>query len=302
MDVVLVVDKPVGISSFDVIRELQSLIGEVKMGHTGTLDPKASGILVVCMGWATRIVPFLTDDEKVYEAIVRLGETTSSYDTEGEVITKAPVPALSFREVDESLEEFRGQIMQRPPAFSALHVDGTRAYQLARKGEEVRLEKRSVTVKELTLLDLDLPDILLRCHVSKGTYIRSLAHDIGQRLGCGGHLASLRRVRAGKFHLHDAVTLDELRRADEPVECIYRHAIPMGEALDSLLRVPLEAEEAWNYVNGVAQPVADDHEEGAAVVVREEDGLFLGLGEVEVLAECTQVRPLRTYATFSCLE
>ncbi len=213
-DGILVLDKPSGPTSHDMVYLVRRGTGEKRAGHAGTLDPLATGVLVMCVGAATRLSEYLIGEDKRYAAVVRLGAATDTYDAQGTVTATAPVN-VSQAQIEAALGEFRGAILQRPPAYSALKRGGQKAYEMARRGEAVQLEPRAVTIYALTLDDYAPPDARLSVHCSAGTYIRSLAHDLGQRLGCGAHLASLRRTAAGHFAVAQAVTVDDLQAAFE---------------------------------------------------------------------------------------
>lgn len=212
MDGVLVVDKPAGLTSFDVVREVRRALGLKKAGHTGTLDPMATGVLPVCLGDATRLAQFITEATKVYEATVRLGATTDTLDAEGRVLEERPVPPLSAALLETALDAFRGTFAQTPPMYSAVRVGGRRLYELARAGETVERAPRQVTVHELLLRDFSANEVRLTVHASKGFFVRSLAADLGEALGCGAHLTALRRTRSGPFTLAEAVPLAEVQR------------------------------------------------------------------------------------------
>lgn len=212
---ILLLDKPSGMTSFDVLRRLRRVLRTKKLGHAGTLDPFASGLLVVCVGDYTRFAGYLTDDSKVYEADVALGVVTNTDDLEGEVLVEQPLPLGWQRELESVLENYRGPISQVPPQFSAIHIDGKRAYALARKGEEVEIPARDVVIESLVLTDVAEDGFRFRVRASKGTYIRALARDIGKDLGCGGHLRGLRRVTSGPFGVEDAWTLEALEAREE---------------------------------------------------------------------------------------
>lgn len=267
----LLIDKPKGITSFDVIRELRRSTGVKKMGHTGTLDPMATGLLVICLGEATKLVPYLTADDKGYEAEVTFGVTTNTFDAEGDVVHVSPrdeLMTLTEEQARTTLSSFLGAQQQRPPAFSAIKVDGERLYERARRGEEVEVPLRDVTFHTLELLSfsagresetevtLDAPeehsrdprygvDGMRSCPrarvdvlCSKGTYIRSLAADWGERLGFGAHLSGLRRTRAGHFSLSKAHQLDEVSS-----ERLQELLIPLSEALPQAPIIRLNADE-----------------------------------------------------------
>lgn len=212
---VLNIDKPVDWTSHDVVAKVRRLAGIRQVGHAGTLDPMATGVLVVCLGRATRLIEYLADRPKVYLAQVELGRTTDTYDATGQPTAHFPVPALTHAELDATLEAFRGDIWQTPPMFSALKREGQALYRRARRGEVIDLEPRRVTVYELALLAFDGVTAQLRIACSAGTYIRSIAHDLGQALGCGGHLSSLRRTAVGPFQVDQAVTMEQLAAAGD---------------------------------------------------------------------------------------
>ena len=206
-DGILIIDKPEGWTSMDVCAKLRGILHEKRVGHGGTLDPMATGVLPVFVGRATRAAEFSENSRKEYEAGLRLGLVTNTQDTTGETLESQPVN-VSCREVEEALAAFRGEIRQIPPMYSAVKVGGQRLYQLARKGREVEREARQVTIYELELLEqVSETDFRLRCVCSKGTYIRTLCHDIGRALGCGGTMYALRRTMAAGYTLAEAVTI-----------------------------------------------------------------------------------------------
>lgn len=206
----LIIDKPVGLTSHDVVHRVRKRSRIARVGHTGTLDPFATGVLPLCLGRATRLAGLLTLEDKVYEATLKLGVTTSTLDLEGEVLEEKPVPeGLTVAEVERVFAPLRGEIQQRPPMYSAVKVGGKRLYEYARAGEEIERAARTVQILALELLSLDAPFLRFRVHCSKGTYVRVLAADIGEALGCGGHLTALRRTATGPFDLARAVTLED---------------------------------------------------------------------------------------------
>ncbi len=207
-------DKPLTWTSFNVVGKvrsaLQKLCGHrVKVGHAGTLDPLATGLLIIGTGRMTKQLPGLTEEAKEYTTTIRLGQTTASYDTETELVEHGPWEHLTEADVNAVLRTFTGPLQQRPPNFSAKRFQGERAYNLQRWGEPVDLPHVSVTINELELLGIDGRDITIRVSCSKGTYIRSLGHDIGQALGCGAHIIALRRTRSGSFRIEDARTPEQ---------------------------------------------------------------------------------------------
>ena len=247
VDGVLLLDKPVGLSSNDALQKARRLFSAAKGGHTGTLDPLASGLLPLCFGEATKFSADLLDADKTYEALLKLGVTTDSGDAEGQVTATAPV-AVSRDDVADVLPRFVGAIQQIPPMHSALKRDGRPLYELARKGIEVEREARSVTIHGIDLLDFSGDTVKLRVACSKGTYIRVLAADIGQALGCGAHLAALRRTVVGELDLSRAVTLAELEALDEAARG--QHLQAVDALLHTLPRVDLDGEAANRFSHG----------------------------------------------------
>lgn len=212
---ILIIDKPAGWTSMDVCAKIRGILHEKQVGHGGTLDPMATGVLPVFVGRATRAVEFAENGRKEYLAGLRLGQTTDTQDVTGTVLETRPVTA-GREDLEVALETFRGDISQVPPMYSAVKVNGKKLYELARKGREVERKPRSVTIYELELLEAESEtDYRLRCLCSKGTYIRTLCHDIGRALGCGGCMSSLRRTMAAGFTLQDAVTLEDVRERGE---------------------------------------------------------------------------------------
>src|SRR6185436_17123998 len=194
------IDKPPGMTSHDVVARVRRLARQKRVGHAGTLDPAATGVLVVALGLATRLVEYIQEaTTKRYRAVIRLGATTTTDDAEGEVLATAPVPALDPLAIETLLDQFRGQIAQVPPMYAALHHEGRRLHELARAGIVVERAARAVTIEQLDVLDWSPPVLVVDVMCSKGTYIRSLARDLGQVLGCGGHLKALKRTAVGTF-------------------------------------------------------------------------------------------------------
>lgn len=211
-DGVLIVNKPAGFTSHDVVAKLRGILHQKKIGHTGTLDPDATGVLPVCLGKATKLCSFLTDEKKSYEAVVLLGTETDTQDVSGHVKAQRPV-CCTEEEIRETVRGFLGPQLQVPPMYSALKRDGKKLYELARAGIEVEREPRPVTFFDITVAWTDLPRFCIRVTCSRGTYIRTLCHDIGQRLGCGACMESLVRTGVGCFSLEDAKGLEEIQAA-----------------------------------------------------------------------------------------
>jgi len=221
-DGVLLIDKPPGLTSHDVVDRVRRHFGFKKVGHCGTLDPAATGLLILVLERATKLQDRLMSDDKAYEGAMLLGVATDSQDADGEVVAEKPVPALTPEAIEAVFAKFRGDIQQIPPMVSAVKHHGTPLYKLARKGKTVEREARLIHVYDLRVLDLALPRIRFRAVCSKGTYVRTLCADIGEVLGCGAHLAELRRMRSGKFDVKDAHTLEAVfqRTRDQLKECI----------------------------------------------------------------------------------
>jgi len=226
---VLVVDKPIGLTSHDVVQIIRKGTNIRRAGHTGTLDPRASGVLVILVGPAVRLSEYVSASDKRYQAVVRLGQSTDTYDADGRVVSTSPVN-ITEDEFANALKQFIGEIEQVPPPYSAVKIKGKKAYEMAREGEEVELLPRKIQVYNLDLLEWAPPDAVIDVYCSSGTYVRSLAHDLGEALGCGAHLVGLRRTKSGRFTLRDAVPLRKLRESFENGTW-YQHLIPAAEAL-----------------------------------------------------------------------
>ncbi|NLG99490.1 MAG: tRNA pseudouridine(55) synthase TruB [Chloroflexi bacterium] len=227
---VLVVDKPVGLTSHDVVQIVRKGTNIRRAGHTGTLDPRASGVLVVLIGPAVRLSEYVSASDKRYQAVLRLGATTDTYDADGRIISTSPVDEITESQFEEALESFIGEIEQVPPPYSAVKIKGRKAYEMAREGENVDLTPRRIHVYSLELLEWAPPEAVIDVYCSSGTYVRSLAHDLGEKLGCGAHLIGLRRTKSGRFTLRDAVPLRRLREAFEDGDW-YQFLIPAADAL-----------------------------------------------------------------------
>lgn len=223
---IIIIDKPAGWTSMDVCAKLRGILKTKKIGHAGTLDPMATGVLPVFVGQATRAVSFAEGGEKEYVAGLRLGRTTNTQDTEGQTLTQSPV-AVGREELEAVLPRFTGEISQIPPMFSAIKINGQKLYDLARQGKEVERKARAVTIFALEVVEqVSETDYILRIRCSKGTYVRTLCHDIGQALGCGGCMFSLRRTMAAGFNLDESVTLEQMKEGGEallrPTDSLFR--------------------------------------------------------------------------------
>lgn len=244
----LIVNKEKGMTSHDTVSVVRRLLEMRRIGHTGTLDPIATGVLVLLLGPATRLTRFLKGLDKSYRAIIRLGETTTTYDTESEVLERRPVN-VNREDIEEALRAFRGDVMQVPPMYSAIRVKGKRLYELARKGESVEVKPRPVTIGRLDIVKWSSPDLTLDVRCSSGTYIRSLAHDFGQVLGCGGHLHALTRTANGPFTLAESYTVDALYRLHQQGRFEEARLTP-SQVLRFLPRVILSEDQAWAAQHG----------------------------------------------------
>jgi len=274
-----VIDKPAGLTSHACVARIRRLLGIRRVGHGGTLDPAVTGVLPIAVGQATRLLPYLPGD-KTYRGVIQLGITTNTDDLEGEIKSRHPWPALSSAELEQALAPFRGLIQQRPPQVSAVHVDGERAHARARRGEQMDLPERTITIHHLHLLNWcqEQGQLRVEVHCSAGTYIRSLARDLGQNLGCGGCLASLRRTQALGFRDAQAIPLPE--RPEPGATATDPAALPLLPPQDALPHLPqrrlsLREQEDWSCGRRIT-PGAD--EESDAVVVLSEGGRMLGLG------------------------
>ncbi|WP_204112797.1 tRNA pseudouridine(55) synthase TruB [Shimia biformata] len=245
----LVVDKPAGMTSTAVVNKVRWAFQAKKAGHAGTLDPEATGILAVALGEATKTVPYVTDDLKCYTFTVRLGQATNTDDAEGEVIAESD-QRPSDAQIKDALGQFVGDIMQVPPKFSAVRIDGQRAYKLARDGEDVTIEPRPLWVEELVMTGRpDADHVTLEMTCGKGGYVRSIARDLGQTLGCHGHVRELRRIWSGPFELNDAVTIDEVDALAQTPE-LDTKLRPLEDGLTDLPEVKCTAEGAVRLRNG----------------------------------------------------
>lgn len=276
LDGILPVDKPVGPTSHDAVAIARRALGMRRIGHTGTLDPFASGLLLLCLGPSTRLSEYLTALPKRYLATVRLGAATATDDHTGEVISRSD----AWREIDEpairaALAAQTGVIQQVPPRFSAKKVDGERMYAVARRGGEVELDPVAVTVHRIELVRAELPELELEVECSSGTYIRSIARDVGEALGVGGHLTALRRTRVGTHDVQAALPLDALGDA----EAAARALLPPAAALAHLPRAVVDAEQARAVANGRAVEAPEGLPAGEPVALVSADGALLAIAE-----------------------
>ena len=239
---VLVIDKPIGMTSHDVVQVIRRGTGIRRAGHTGTLDPRASGVLVVLIGPAVRLSEYVSASDKRYQATIKMGSSTDTYDVEGTITNETPIEDLDEDNFNEVIQQFVGEIEQTPPPYSAVKVKGRKAYEMARNGEEVELEPRTINVYSLDVLEWEPPEAVIDVYCSSGTYVRSLANDLGEALGTGAHLIGLRRTKSGQFTLRDAVPLRRLKEAFDAGNW-YEFLIPAAEALSDWPMVELDADQ-----------------------------------------------------------
>jgi len=251
MNGLLIIDKPQGLTSHDVVRRVRRLLRTRRVGHTGTLDPLATGVLPVAVGEATRLVQFLMEGEKGYRATLRFGEITDTQDAEGEVLERRSIAGVTAAAVEAAARSLEGDILQVPPMYSALKKDGVPLYRLAREGLEVQREARPIFVRRLQILSIDLPLVTFEVDCSKGTYVRTLCHDLGLALGCGAHLVALRRTRTGSFTEADCVRLEELEAAEGDVRLL-----PPGEALREMPALELDANAVKRLADGIPPEIS----------------------------------------------
>ena len=276
LDGVLLFDKPLGLSSNTALQKVRRLFRAEKAGHTGTLDPLATGLLPICFGEATKFSNALLDADKTYRARVRLGQTTATGDAEGDVLVHRPVE-VSEAQLEQVLPEFTGEISQLPPMHSALKHQGKPLYEYIRKGETVEREARKVTIHELVLERFAGEELEITVRCSKGTYIRTLAEDIGEALGCGAHLLALRRLAIGRFSLDDAYTWERL----ETMDSAQREAclLPVDCLLQALPRLELDTVQATRILQGQRLVLGQDQPGGKIRLYSA--GIFIGLGRLE---------------------
>jgi tRNA pseudouridine55 synthase len=278
LDGILNIDKPAGRTSYGVVAVVKRLAGERRVGHAGTLDPAATGVLPVCLGQATRVIEFFTDTSKTYRAVIELGVATDTYDGDGRVTHRGDPSKVDPAALESALASFRGDIRQTPPMYSAVKHRGQPLYRLARAGVTVERKPRPVTVRRLELVAWQPPSATLEIECSRGTYIRSLAHDLGQALGCGAHLRSLVRTRCGVFEIKDSVSLPRL---EEAFRCGYgeSYLLPVDIALQDYDAVVLDetAEAAIKKGSPVSIPGGRVPEVRSYCRAYSRDGRFLGM-------------------------
>jgi len=286
---ILVVDKTAGVTSFDAVALVRRRLGLKRVGHAGTLDPEATGVLPMLLGEATKLMAYLADQDKEYVATLRLGVVTDTGDLGGRVLAEAPVPALDQAQVAEACRAFVGRIKQVPPMYSAVHHGGRRLYELAREGVEVVREPREVVIHAIEVQEVAIPDVRLRVVCGKGTYLRSLAADLGAALGCGAAVGRLVRTRVGPFGLAEALAWEAL--ASEPAAAIWAQVRPAASALAEWPAIRLDARAMGRFEHGQPVEIAPPRASaGTLVRVHAADGRLAGVGEV---VDGGQTRPVR---------
>ena len=273
--------KEKGYTSHDVVAVLRKVVGQKKIGHTGTLDPDATGVLPVCLGRATKVCELLTDHDKNYEALLLLGKTTDTQDISGEVLEERDPGDLTEEEVRSCIESFIGEYDQIPPMYSALKVNGKKLYELAREGKTVERKSRKVQIHGIRILEMNLPHVRMEVDCSKGTYIRTLCHDIGEKLQVGGCMEELERTKVGRFLKEDAVTLDEVRQKMEQGEGAELFT-PLDQIFAELPAVTVTDAKAWMSYNGNDLPERfllekEEWTDGQEVRVYDSRKNFIGL-------------------------
>ncbi|MBE3759126.1 tRNA pseudouridine(55) synthase TruB [Vibrio parahaemolyticus] len=284
---VILLDKPTGISSNDALQKVKRIYFAEKAGHTGALDPLATGMLPICLGEATKFSQFLLDSDKRYRVIAKLGERTNTSDSDGEVVETRPVD-VTLEKLEASIEKFRGESDQVPSMFSALKYQGKPLYEYARKGIEVPRESRKITVYEIILHRFEGDEVEMEVHCSKGTYIRTIVDDLGEMLGCGAHVTMLRRTAVAKYPYEKMVTLEQLNELLEqahreeiaPRELLDPLLMPMDTAVEDLLEVNLIPELADMVQHGQPVQVLGAPEQGSLRLTMGEERLFIGVGEM----------------------
>jgi len=293
IDGILLLDKPAGLSSNQALQRARRIFRARKAGHCGSLDPLATGLLPVCFGQATRFSSYLLGAAKAYRARCRLGETTTTGDAEGEILERREPPTAE-EQLQRVLSAFTGRIEQVPPMHSALKHEGRRLYQLAREGREVERAARTVEIHRLELLACELPDIDIEVQCSKGTYIRSLAEDIGRALGCGAHLVALRRTEVDELSVDDAQSLERLQAlAEDDPQTLDRLLMPPETALEHFPCIELQSAAACDIRHGKRVATAPENAPGLYRLVAA-DGGFIGLGEVRDDGELAAKRLMNT--------
>jgi len=278
---ILLLDKPQGISSNAALQQVKRIFRASKAGHTGSLDPLADGLLPICLGAATKISAYLLDANKRYRVKIKLGVTTTTADAEGEIVETRPTEHITEQDINAVLSDFVGEIQQLPPMYSALKHNGERLYKLARQGIEVEREPRPVTIYEITPLSVDLPEFELDVKCSKGTYIRTLAEDIGEQLGCGAHVSALRRTEVGPFNTDSMVDAAKIKKtAEQGLDALDELLLPIDTAVADWPEIQLSADAAYYLRQGQPVLVPKAPTDGWVRLYAEQTH-FMGVGQIQ---------------------
>jgi tRNA pseudouridine55 synthase len=275
MHVIINLNKPPGITSRQAVTKIQRLFGAKKAGHAGTLDPQATGVLLVCLNEATKVTRFLMDMEKLYKAKIKLGERTDTYDAEGRVIERKDISFLSENDLFDAVQSFKGPIKQKPPMYSAVKIDGKTLYKLARKGIDIDRPDRSVHIYDIEITSIDMPcfDVTISC--SKGTYIRSLCDDIGTKLGTGAHMVRLERTAVGEFHINNSFSFEDLAVKEEMFYSIDRALVKLPE----IMLVDVDYQKAKNGVKIILESC--NLYDGEFVKMKDPEGNLFAIGRAD---------------------
>ena len=276
MNGILNIYKPTGITSFDVVRIVRKISNVKKVGHAGTLDPEASGVLPVCIGKATKAIDYIMGDFKIYETELKLGVITDTYDKEGKILKESEVNA-SEEEIIKAIKSFVGEIKQVPPMYSALKVNGKKLYELARAGIEIEREARPIVIYQIDIMSINIPYVEFRVKCSKGTYIRSLCYDIGELLNCGGMMWNLQRTATGQFHLEDTINIEDLN-----AENISMHLMPIEKIFQGNTKITVDDRFIKFLLNGVIvkdKALVSKFQENITYSVYNSDNNFIGIAD-----------------------
>lgn len=302
---ILLLNKRPGISSHQAVLEVRQIIRQRRVGHTGTLDPKAEGLVVVCIGRATKIVQFVSDFDKTYEATIVLGRTSTTFDTEGTIRDNMPkdTPDFSTAQFQKILDGFSGKIRQKVPAHSAVRVNGNRLYNFARAGLEVELPVRDVEIKAIEALEYEKPELRFRVTCSKGTYIRSLANDIGERLECGAYLSALTRTSVGNLTLDKALTIDRVKKFHD--EGKLKEILLTFDDVLNYSGILVSDEFKAQILNGLDLKPSDvlgthgEFSEGDRILLKDQEGTPLAIGRAEVASSCIKTAEKNKIFTYT---
>jgi tRNA pseudouridine55 synthase len=276
MNGILNIYKPTGITSFDVVRMVRKISNVKKVGHAGTLDPEASGVLPVCIGKATKAIDYIMGDFKIYEAELKLGVITDTYDREGVILKESEVNA-SEDEIIQAINSFVGEIKQVPPMYSALKVNGKKLYELARAGIEIERQARPILIYNIDVMSINIPYVKFRVKCSKGTYIRSLCYDIGEQLNCGGMMWNLQRTATGQFHIEDTINIEDLN-----AENISKHLMPIEKIFEGNTKITIEDRFVKFLLNGVVvkdKALVSKFQENITYSIYNNDNNFIGIAD-----------------------